>query len=188
MDSRYKWLTPLEALTAPLKTASVLLLWRAETQSVRDWFLILFTIKLSCFRLAPNCSRVASAGHQEQPFPRPNIWNNAMRSRESGYWRHAWHCDMFARVHKNTCLLVTRVTATNVFCLFQICKPSQATIWHGKQPWERRGRGRPWLGETDAQTRYCRYCSCSEDDVLSAPDPSVSRRDEGIPYPIVWPL
>ena len=39
-----------------MKTASVLLLWRAETQSVRDWFLILFTIKLSCFRLAPNCS------------------------------------------------------------------------------------------------------------------------------------
>ena len=33
---------------------------------------------------------------------------------------------MFARVHKNTCLLVNRVTATNVFCLFQICKPSQA--------------------------------------------------------------
>ena len=141
MDSSYKWLTPLKALTAPLKTASVLLLWRAETQSVPDWFLILFTIKLSCFRLAPNCSRAASAGHQEQPFPRPNIWNNAMRSRESGYWRHAQHCDMFARVHKNTCLLVTRVTATNVFCLFQICKPSQATIWHGKQPWERRGRG-----------------------------------------------
>ena len=45
--------------------------------------------------------------------------------------------------------------------------------------------GRPWRGETDAQTWYCRYCSCSEDDVLSAPDPSVSRRDEGIPYPIV---
>ena len=49
-----------------------------------------------------------------------------MRSRESGYWRHALHCDMFARVHKNTCLLVIRVTTTNVFCLFQICKPSQA--------------------------------------------------------------